>query len=276
MKKIVLSLFALACMGSLQAQQLEIPSHSPAASVKQTVGITEIAIDYSSPSVKGRVIWGSLVPYNELWRTGANAATKITFSKQVKIGETKVEAGTYSIFTIPGETEWTFILNKKLTSTNEYKKEDDVLRIMVKPAACDFRERLNFQITDFTESEGFIALEWEKVRIRVPFTTATDEMAMKSIENALNGSWRNYANAARYILEHNGDMNKALEYINQADQLKKDYWFILWIKAQIVHKQGNKTEALALAQRAYDLGMKEKEGNFFYKADVEKALKDWK
>lgn len=276
MKKLILSIITLTAMAGAQAQ-LELPAPSPAASVTQTVGITEVKIEYSAPGVKGREIFGALVPYNELWRTGANSSTKISFSKDVTIGGTAVAAGTYAIFTIPGKSEWTFILSKnyKQSGTSNYKKEEDAVRIQVKAGTCSPRERMNFQITDFDDNGGNIVLEWASVQISVPFKTATKEQAMKSIDNTLNGLWRNYARSAQYILDSEGDLALALKYINTADEMNKDSWYVLWIKAQIQYKSGDKVNALATVKRAQELGAKDGDG-FFWKAQVDNAVNTWK
>lgn len=186
----------------LSSAQLVLPQASPKASVMQAVGLTDITIDYSSPGVKGRVIWGDLLPYDKIWRTGANAATKITFSKDVKIGETSVPKGSYSIFTIPGKTTWTFILNKNAAaSVDEYKADEDLMRMTVTPEACPMRERLNFSITDFSDDNAKIVIEWEKVRLTIPVTTGTSEQALANIKNSTEGTWRVYNSAARYMLD---------------------------------------------------------------------------
>ena len=275
MKRILIAFLASGSFLATQAQ-LDLPQPSPSASVRQTVGLTDITIDYSAPGVKGREIFGSLVPYNELWRTGANMATKITFSTDISISGNNVPAGSYAIFTIPGESEWTFILNKNYNQggTGNYKQEEDQLRIKVKPEACEFRERMAFQIVDFDDKGGSISLEWSKTRIRVPFTVETDKIAMKNIENALNGTWRNYASSARHLLEHDGDLTKALEYINMAEKLHADYWYITWIKAQILYKKGEKKSGIEYAKKAKEQG--DKDQNFFWKSQVEQALKEWK
>jgi len=257
----------------LKAQ--DIPKPSPLVILSQTVGLTEIKIEYSSPAVSGRKIWDGLVPYGELWRTGANMATKITFSKDVTISNQRISAGTYSLFTIPGKTEWTVILNKdaELSGTSGYKEANDALRFKVKPQEGQMRERLLFLIADFTMDEAVIALEWEKIRI--PFTVKldTEKQAMESIQKTLAQEWRPFANSARYILEYGSDLDLALSYINTSISIS-DEWFNNWIKAQILAKKGDKKEALKFAQRAKELG--DKSPGFFYKSQVEKALEDWK
>ena len=143
MKKKMLTLLVIAGMTAGTAfAQLQLPQPSPNASVKHTVGLTDISIEYASPAAKGRTIFGGLVPYGELWRTGANAATTIEFSKDVSIKGNKVPKGKYSLLTIPAQNEFTVILNKDVNaSVGSYKKEDDQLRFTVAPKACDHRER---------------------------------------------------------------------------------------------------------------------------------------
>lgn len=276
MKKLILSVLTLAAMTAVNAQ-LETPAPSPSASVTQVVGLTEVKIEYSAPGVKGREIFGSLVPYNEVWRTGANGPTKLSFSKDVTIGGTNVPAGTYVIFTIPGQTEWTFILSKNLkqSGSSTYKQEDDAVRIQVKTGTCASRERLNFQVADFDDNGGSIVMEWSTTQIRVPFATATKEQALKNIDNTLKGTWRNYARAAQYLLDSDGDLTTALSYINTADEMNKDSWYVLWIKAQIQYKAGDKKGAIASAKKAQELGNKDGDG-FFWKSQVDNAVSTWK
>lgn len=275
MKKTLLSVFSLLLVGGLNAQP-DLPQPSPKAMVMQTVGLTDVTVEYSSPGVKDRAIFGDLVPYDTLWRTGANMATKITFSKDVKVGGSDVKAGSYSIFTIPGKTEWTFIINTDYNQggTGSYDKAKDVVRVKVKSNTIASKERLAFSITNFSEEGGNITLEWSTVQINVPFTVSTAAQAMKNIENATNSTWRVYAQSARYLIEHDGDMNKALELANTSIKLSEG-WYNTWMKAQALSKLGKKKEALEAAKKAYELGNKNPEG-FFYKAIVEKAIQDWK
>ncbi|HNP47294.1 MAG TPA: DUF2911 domain-containing protein [Bacteroidia bacterium] len=277
MKKIFLLsaaiVLAILHSGSASAQ-LVLPQPSPKASVMQAVGLTDITIDYSSPGVKGRVIWGEVVPYDQLWRTGANAATKITFSKDVKIGETAVPKGSYSIFTIPGKSTWTFILNKNASaSTGEYKKEEDLLRMTVTPEAIPSRERLAFIFSDFNDDYAKINMEWEKVRITIPVTTFTSDQAMDNIRNSTEGSWRVFNSAARYMMDTKKDYDAGMKYVEQSLSLGND-WLNNWTKAQLLAAKNNYKEALVWANKAKTLGDKNPDG-FFFKTQVEKALADW-
>jgi hypothetical protein len=153
----------------------EKPRPSPAASVSQTVSLTKISIDYSSPAVKGREIFGKLVPYGQVWRTGANEATRITFSNDVTVGGTKLAAGTYGLFTLPTESGWTFIFNKtsKQWGAYEYKQADDVARVpAARPEAIPARERMTFIFSDTNELNTRLDLEWDKTRVSLPITVS--------------------------------------------------------------------------------------------------------
>lgn len=273
MKKLIYTLF-FASAATMAFAQPELPAPSPKAMVMQTAGLTEITIDYSSPGVKGRTIWGDVVPYGELWRTGANASTKITFSRNVKIADKDVPAGTYSIFIIPNKDSWTFILNKNAkASTSEYKKEEDLLRMDVKPQTIPSKERMAFSITDFDNEKATINLEWATSRISIPVKLNTNAQAVASIESAVSNSWRPLAYSARYFLDNNMELDKAAELINTSISLNEN-WFNVWIKAQLLNKQGKKAEALEQAKKAKELGDKAGSG-FFYKSQVEKAIQDW-
>jgi len=147
---------------------------SPKAMVKQTVGLTEVTIDYSRPGVKGRTIWGNLVAYNVVWRAGADEATKITFSSDVKINGKSLKAGSYSFFVIPTKNNWTLIFNKVATQWGafEYNESEDVFRIEVSTEEGNFQEWLSYTITKTVDNSAIIRLEWEK--LKVPFTVEVE------------------------------------------------------------------------------------------------------
>jgi hypothetical protein len=257
------------------AAQLALPAPSPAASVKQTVGLTDITVDYSSPAVKKRKIWGALVPWDKPWRTGANAATKITFSKDVKIGDSPVPAGSYAIVTIPTAKGWTLALNKDTTiwsGGKAYDEKQDLVRVPVKTAAIPNRERLTFLFNNTSDVDTSLEMEWEKLKVVIPIKTDTDAQALASIKSTLENTWRPHANAARYLAEKK-DFTTALTYADQSLAMQS-HWYNNWIKADILYKAGKVGEARNFAQVAKTLG--EKDTNFFFKADVEKALAEWK
>ena len=276
MKKFFLAFLLVPFLIDSQAQ-LQLPAPSPKATVSQTVGLTDITIEYSSPGVKGRKIWGELVPYNEIWRAGANAATKITFSNDVTIEGTKVPKGSYSLFIKPVQNgNWTIMLNKDASaSVSDRKEADDVVKVNVKPVQSDFNERLAFNITDFDDNKAVVNMEWENIKLPMTVTVDTDNQAISNIDRTLGGSWRNYANAARYMLETKKDYDKGLTYINRAIDLSPDQWYSHWIRAQLLKEKGMNKEAIEAAQKAKTLGDKEGEG-FFFRSQVEKALAEWK
>jgi tetratricopeptide (TPR) repeat protein len=256
---------------------MDLPRPSPFAKVSQDVGLTQITVDYSSPGVKGRPLWGALVPFDKMWRTGANQATKITFSKDVTFVDKAVPAGTYALFTIPAKNgEWTIILNKnpdQAGTGRDYKPDLDLVRVKVHAKPAPLRERMAFIFSNFTDDNASLDLEWEKLRVSMPIKVNTGAQALANINNALDNTWRNYANAARYMQETKKDLDSAMKYIDQSLALKED-WFNLWIKASLLAAKNNFKEARVQAQKAYDLGQKAGPG-FFMEGDVKKALADW-
>ena len=267
-----------ACLLSSQVvlAQLDLPRPSPNAKVSQFIGLTEISVEYSSPAVKGRKIWGDLVPYDKMWRTGANQATKITLGRDVTLGDKPVPAGTYALFTIPTKAAWTVILNKKAEQSGtgtDYQATLDLVRFQVHPRPAPMRERMSFQFSDFTDDKGSLDLEWEKLRVSIPIKVNTEAQALANISKSLDGTWRTYASAARYMAETKKDYDTALRYVDQSLALKED-WFNLWIKATVLAAKGSVKEATALGERAYELGRKAEV--FFLEPEIKKTLAEWK
>src|SRR5687768_7029302 len=179
----LLSIFAIAA----QAQQLLLPQSSPKATVSQTIGLTEISVKYNTPSVKGREIWGKLVPYGKLWRTGANEATVVTFSEDVVVQGEPLKAGTYSLFTIPETHDnWTIIFNKNPNQwgTFDYKESDDVLRVPVQAIPSEFHETLFFSFTNIKRTGGQLNINWERIRIPIQIETEVDQKVIANIKKA--------------------------------------------------------------------------------------------
>lgn len=262
---------------AVYAQSAELPQASPKARVEQRVGVTDFAVDYSSPGVKGRTIWGGLVPYDELWRTGANAATKLEASAPFTFGGKEVKAGTYALYTIPGKDSWTVMLNTNAETggTRGYDKKNDVATITVKPEASPMRERMTFIFSDTTDSSTRLDLEWEKLRVSIPITVETQEMAMSNIDKSLADAWRPHFTAARYLLDNDGDLGKALTYIDTSIEIKPTWWNS-WVRAQVLAKQGKSAEAVAAAEQAQSLGKGDEIFEGFFKESVGKAIADWK
>jgi hypothetical protein len=268
--------FCIALSTPTLAEELQLPRPSPSAKVVQTVGLTDVSVEYSSPGVKNRQIWGTVVPYDKLWRAGANAATKITFSRAVTIVGLTVPAGSYAFFVIPGKTTWTLVLNKDVAQPGTgagYKQELDVLRVLVKPETVPFRERLAYEIVDFDDNHATLRLEWERVRLSLPIQFDTDAQVAASLKSFTEEEWRPWTNAARYELESKKDYDAGLALVDRSIQ-KKETWLNVWTKAQLLAAKGLYKEAYPLAQRANELG--QASPPFFFSEDVKKALVDWK
>ncbi len=268
---------ALLAPPALAQSAAEMPAPSPKARVEQRVGVTDFSIEYSSPAVKGRAIWGGLVPYGQLWRTGANMATKLTASRDFTFGGKPVPAGSYSLFTIPGASSWTVVLNGKpdLSGTNGYDEKNDVARVTLTPETLPAsRERLTFLFSDTTENGANLDLEWEKLRVRVPLAVDTKTQVLAGIDKSLGDAWRPHFVAARYLFETGGDLDKALAYANTSIAIKPGWWNH-WVKAQVLAKQGKKAEAIAAAEQSQKLGAGDNIYPFF-KDEIATSLADWK
>jgi hypothetical protein len=265
---------ALVVAAPAAAQTIDLPRPSPFAKVSQMVGLTEVVVDYSSPAVRGRKVWGGLVPYGKVWRTGANLATKLTVSRDVSIGGKPLPAGAYSLHTIPGKEAWTVIVNKNPTaSSQQYKAEQDVLRLQVKPRLIGARERLTFIFADTTEAATSLELEWAGLRVSIPIKANTDVQVAAALKDLEGGLWRPDTLAARYLLESKKDYDGALKFVDRSLSLKEE-WFNSWTKAQILAAKGKRAEACPFALKARALG--EKAPFFFLADEVKKAVADWK
>ena len=255
----------------------DLPQPSPLARVEQRVGVTNFAVEYSSPGVKDRKIWGTLVPYDELWRTGANAATKLEASRDFNFAGTPVPAGTYALYTIPGKKSWTVILNSnwKTGGTNGYDQKNDVARVTVKPDSASKRERLAFLFSDTTDASTRLDLEWEKLRVSVPITVDTQTQVLGNIDKAVDEAWRPHFNSARWLLDNNGDLDRALGYIDTSISIKPTWWNH-WVKGQILAKQGKPAEAVAMGEKAAELGRGDNVYEGFFKEQVSKTIEEWR
>jgi hypothetical protein len=256
---------------------LDLPRPSPKGSVTQTVGTTEISIAYSSPTVKGRKIWGDVVPFDQVWRAGANECTKVTFSTPVSIEGKLVAAGAYCILLLPAKAGWTFILSKNTEQggTGDYKQSEDALRVPATASPIPLRERLAYAILDFDDEKGTLAMEWETQRVAVKFTTGTRDRVMAQIRSLKGDDWRSYNAAARYLYVAGIEPALAMQLVDRSIKLKEQ-WNNVWTRAQLLHAAGKNSEALAAAQRAQTLGKAAPKDEFFAADDVAKALVSWK
>jgi Protein of unknown function (DUF2911) len=278
-------LFALSSAPAALAQ-LQAPIPSPNASVAQTIGVTRVEVVYSRPHVKGatrkedRVIWGALVPYDKVWRTGANAVTKITFDGDVTVEGQKLAAGSYGLFTIPGTTEWTVIFNKQATgSPADYKAENDVLRVKVKPQATDMHELFTIGFPQVTSNSAALALTWEKLAVLVNLAVDTNAQFLASAKDAVAKAkpddWRTPLTAARYLYENKYALTDAAAFLDKSLAVKETFGN-LSTRADVLADGGKKKEALAAAQKALALKDADPKPSAEAVAELEKKLAAWK
>jgi len=276
MKKISLALlFAASVLTTANAQELKLPALSPSCKIVQEFSTSNIEISYSRPSMRGRKIFGDIVAYNEVWRTGANAATKFKFGEDVMIAGQEVKAGEYSVYTIPSNDQWEVIFNKGLSNwgTMGYDKKDDVARFMVKSETLSTPvQTFTINISNITLNSCIIELAWEKTKISIPVKANNEERLLGAIDKAINKPNIPYFQAANYYYETNQDLNKAMEYVNKALAQNPNAFYMYHLKAKIAQKQGNKEEAIAAATQSIELAKgtaNEKE----YKRNNEKIIK---
>lgn len=247
-------------------RKLSFPDASQHATVTQRVGLTDISIEYSRPNKHDREIFGGLVPYAQVWRTGANSPTKIRFSDAVKIGGQEVPAGEYAFYSLPNESEWTIILSKntKLWGAYGYKPDADALRITVKPTTlANPVESFTIGFDDLKDDSATISLDWDKTRVPVELTTNTMETVSREIEAALKNPKslkpQFYYQAASFYYDHDKDLEQAAKWIDQALEKEPAPYFMFYKKAQIEAKLGHKPEAKAAAEKSIELLKAEKE-----------------
>jgi hypothetical protein len=234
--------------GAALAQQLDLPRPSPNASVTQTVGVTDITIKYSRPGVKGREIWGKIVPYGEVWRAGANENTTIKFSTAVRVDGHELPAGIYGFQTIPTQGDWTVIFSKDADEWGafSYKPEHDALRIQVKPQTAEPRERMAFDFDDVTDTSARVVLSWEK--LRVPFTVEVDTPKLVEAKMKAAVRWQTPYQAATYCMQNNICMDDASRWLDASMAIQENY-SNLRAKAMLLAKK-NDPAAATYAQRA--------------------------
>ncbi len=266
MKKNLLITCMLFCSAYFtSAQSLKVPAPSPTQTLKQDFGLSNIELSYSRPGVKDRVIFGDLVPYGQVWRTGANSATTLSFGDTVTIGGVKVNPGKYGLLTIPGKEEWIVIISKSTstTSAEDYKKEDDVVRVTVKPVALPSKvETFTINLANMTNTTCDISISWDKTRILVPVSTDIDGRIMKDIEKLVLKDSRPYGAAANYYMENGKDLKLANEWYDKAIAANPNAYWIVHNKAKCLAKMGNKKEAVETANKSIAIAREQKDQNY--------------
>jgi len=240
--------------------QLDLPRPSPKATVSQVVGLTTISLSYCRPGVKGRTVWGGLVPFDQPWRTGANEATTITFSDPVTINGSELPAGTYALLTIPGKESWTVVFSKDTASwgTNDYKPADDVLRVKTtsRRAAAPV-EWMELRFDALATESAELVLAWDKLEVAFTVKVEVIEKALttarKAVAEAKSDDWRTSYRAAAFCLDAKTNLDEAGQWLEQSAKIKPGYYNTLG-KARLTALRGNQAEAVTLARKAIDLG----------------------
>jgi hypothetical protein len=256
MKKILITVIVFcACNGILNAQ-VKMPASSPTQTIKQDFGIGSIELTYSRPSAKGRIVFGDLVPNGKLWRTGANAATKIVFSDAVEIGGKKIDSGTYVLYTIPSEESWEIILNKGLKNSgvDGYKESDDVVRFKVDPIKTKTPiETFTMQFANIKPASCDLQLIWEKKIVSIPIVTDINEKIKAQLDAAMTTDKKPYWQAAQYYNEYDKNLVKALDNINKASEENPKAFWILLYKAKIQKDMGDIAGAMETSKASLSL-----------------------
>ena len=271
MKKLFLALLTGISLSA--TAQIRLPQPSPAASVSQVVGTTDISVKYSRPLLRGRNVYGGVVAYDKVWRTGANGTNQITISNDIMVAGQRLAAGTYSIFSIPTAGDWTLIFNKDLSAQEAtYSQEKDVLRVNVKSVTVAKTEAFTIDFSGLSDSTADMNITWSDKKVVAPITIETSKMVDAAITKASNDNAGMMRTAADY-LSGKGKLDQALKLVNISIAGAENFRNV-WTKAQIVSKLGNYAEALSLAQKALALGGSDP-GFVGMKSAVEKGIADY-
>jgi hypothetical protein len=270
-------LFLLA--GTSAFAQFSAPAASPSAEVRQTVGYTNFLLRYSRPDVRARVIFGELIPYGEIWRTGANEATLLSFDQTVRIGDQQVAAGTYSLFSVPDIGRWTIILNRDTTlwGTQGYDPALDVVRVTLEPTPLAERvETLEIHFTDLTPQRCHLTIAWENTRVDLPIELNTDTQVAQraAAELGADATGMEYYAAARYYLDNNLDLRQAKQWMDRRMELDGEQFGVMRYQALIEYKLGEEETAIRTMERSLELARQA--GNDHYVRMNEASLREWK
>jgi tetratricopeptide (TPR) repeat protein len=280
MKKYLLSLTFAAVVATASIAQ-RTPQASSGATVIQAVGVTDFAVKYSRPNIKGRSVFAdssTLAPYNQLWRTGANLPTTLESSTEFSFGGKTVPAGKYALFTIPNGSMWTVILNKNFEQGTEgYKETDDVAKVWITPTSADYRETFTIDFSTISDSTAKLNISWSSITVPVQIAVNTQDLTMAALNKAVAEKPEDAAvlqSTAGYLLSKGKDLSQALALTDKSIGLKETF-SNLWIKAQVLGKMGKIAEALPVAQKALTVGAASGDGAFasFYKGQIENGIK---
>lgn len=270
----------VAVMGGYLFGQIQTPAPSPTAEYKQKVGLTDVMVQYSRPSAKGRTIFGAdknaIVPFGTIWRTGANSATKLSFGDDVKLGGQAVKKGDYALLTTPGATEWKIMLYPyESTNWGSYPEKTPAVTIMAKPTKLASKvETFTIDLNDQQANLAHLDLIWEMTKVSVPLEVEVEKKVMANIERVMGGPTANdYFQAASYYHDNKKDLNQALAWIKKANEKDPQYW-MLRREALILADLGRKPDAIAAATRSLEMAKKAK--NDEYVRMNEASIAEWK
>lgn len=275
-RKFFFTAVTLVSVMAADAQALKMPAPSPTQMIKQDFGISSVELIYSRPAIKNRKVFGDLVPFGKVWRTGANSATRLKFADDVMIGGQPLKAGEYALFTIPNQNEWEVIINKGSANwgTN-YVQADDILRVKVKPMALNESvESFTMQFANMKANSTELHIMWDKTAVAIPITTDVESKVMAQINNVMTKDNRPYFEAAMYYMEAGKDMNQALTWFDKAVELRPTAYWMHHQRANALAKLGKKAEAKAAAEKSMALAKEQK--NDDYVRLNEKLLMDLK
>jgi hypothetical protein len=279
MRKLMLTCLAILAAVPLAAQpQLRTPRPSPKASLTQAIGLTDMTITYSRPGVKGRQIWGSLVPYDKVWRSGANEATTISFSDDVTINGQALPKGTYSLHTIPGRDQWTIIFNKVADQWGSFKYDvaQDALRVTVRPEKSAFHEWLTFDVPQVSSDAATVALYWENLGVPFAVGTNTTQKVIGDARNLVSGAkpddWKTPYRAASWAIDNGVALDEGTKWLDQSLKINENIQN-LFLKARLQARQGDRTGAMVTAERAISKATPQDTEEV---AEIRKSIDSWK
>ncbi len=264
MKKILIAIIASFIVFNSDAQ-LKTPAPSPTQTIKQDFGLSTVEVSYSRPGIKGRKIFGDLVPFGKVWRTGANSATTLTFGDNVTIGGTNIPAGKYGLLTIPDKKSWLIIISKQTNVTNaaDYKQDQDIVRVEAKTMDMDNSlETFTMQFANVKPTTCELHIMWDKTVVALPITTDVETKVMAQIDQLMNKDNRPYFNAAMYYMDNGKDLNQALAWFDKAVELQPTAFFIHHQRANCLARLGRKEEAKAASQKSMDLAKEQKNDDY--------------
>lgn len=256
MRKLIVLALSVMSLGAF-AQGIKTPAPSPGQTIKQDFALSSIEVNYSRPAAKGRKIFGDLVPFGKMWRTGANGQTLITFGEDVTVGGKAVKAGKYSLLSVPGKTEWEIILAKPETSVFNYKAENEVTRFTAKASTLPMNvESFMILFGAQTSNSVNMSIIWENTEVEFPIVADIDTKIMAEIDKSMNVDSKPYFAAASYYFDNDKDLTKALAWANRAVDAQPDAYWIAHLKAKIQAKAGDKAGAIATAKKSLELATK--------------------